>query len=87
MEGDWETYMVNVAAYLAYEGFPLLRVEVDLGGRDKLIFHRTPRLEAAAQLCFAGKARVEPKRYSECFGHVRKAMHHARDDARAYRRS
>jgi hypothetical protein len=79
----WSTSMMYVAAYLRMQGFPLLDIEVNLGGRDYLIFEETAKLVEEANRCFDGSARVEPRRYSSCYGEVRKAMLAARDRARA----
>lgn len=79
----WSTSMMYVAAYLRLQGYEILDIEVNLGGRDYLIFEETEQLIEEANRCFDGSARVEPRRYSGCYGEVRKAMLEARDRARA----
>lgn len=80
---EWSTSMLYVAAYLKMQGYPVLRIDVNLGGRDQVVFQETGRLIDEANRCFDGSVRVEPREYSGCYGEVRKAMLEARDTARA----
>lgn len=79
----WDTTTTHLAAYLVYRGHTLEEVEWDDDGSVcKFVFEKTLKLLEDVANEASKRARVEPEKFSRCYGSVRKVMLDARGEAR-----
>jgi len=82
----WDTTTTHLAAYLVYCGHQLEEVEWDEdagpGGTGKFVFEKNLKLLEDVAREASNRARVDPGKFSRCYGQVRNVMLDARANAR-----